>query len=50
LEVPVPLLDVQRKICDLVGLQQQEQKLLMQLATKREQLVQAVCYRTAKQG
>ncbi|MDK2848724.1 MAG: hypothetical protein PWP34_2077 [Desulfuromonadales bacterium] len=50
LEVPVPPLDVQRKICDLIGLQQQEQGLLMQLATKREQLVQAVCYQAAKRG
>jgi restriction endonuclease S subunit len=50
LEVPVPPLVTQQKICDLIGLQQQEQKLLMQLAEKREQLVRAVCCRAAQKG
>ena len=45
LEILVPPLEAQRRICDLISLQRQEQRLLAILATKREQLVQAVCYR-----
>jgi len=50
LEVQVPTLETQEKICELIRLHRQEQRLLTQLATKREQLVQAVCYRAANQS
>jgi hypothetical protein len=49
LEVSVPPLETQRKICELMRLQKQEQRLLAKLSAKREQLVQAVCCRAAHQ-
>jgi restriction endonuclease S subunit len=50
LEVQMPPLETQGKICQLIRLLQQEKRLLANLAAKRAQLVQAVCYRAAHQG
>lgn len=48
LMISVPSLKTQQKICELIRLQLREQKLLMQLAEKREQFIQTVCYRAVQ--
>ena len=48
LEIEVPPLETQHEICELIRLQRREQRLLSLLVEKRQQLIQAVCYRAAR--
>ena len=49
LEVPIPPLSVQQQVVRVAGLRRMEQDLLRQLESKRDALIQTVCYNALNQ-
>ena len=50
IEVPVPALEIQKKIMEMDALVREEQNLLSRLAEKRKQLITATCLQAAREN
>lgn len=48
IEVPVPALEIQKKIAEMKEIMREEQELLKKLAEKRKELITAACLQVAK--
>jgi len=48
IEVPVPALEIQKKIVEMEKLMREEQGLLNKLVEKRKELIMAVCLQAVK--
>lgn len=50
IDVPIPTLEVQKKIMEMQTLEREEQELLNNLAKKRKELITTTCLRVAREG